>query len=243
MIGLVRGWAVDWLSSHDPRAAEEVLDPEYRLTIGSVVLEGRDAYLAGTLGQLGNYPGLVLTVHEVIVGEDLAAVWFTEHGTATHREGALAAWQGVVIHRRDGDRLVESWAEEDYASRSRQLSGGVPQDIGAAAIAPWDAVPAGSDLEAERAVREWLESGAPSSGTIRFDDGTGTLHESGSPRAIEVHVLFSSGPHVAFHGSIELEAGLEQGIGGLIAVREDGTLSGQVVTDRAGVQAARKRRG
>lgn len=240
MIPLVRRWAIDWLASHDPSACDTVFAPDYRLRIGSVSLEGRDAYREGTLGQLANYPGLLITVHEVIASGDLAAVHFTEHGAAAHRGGALAAWTGIVLHRGRDGVLVESWAEEDYAARQRQLVSGEPDDILPPAIAPWDSEELPADPDAEAAVREWLAAGPAPSDSILFDDGD--LQKAAAPLPpLEFDVLFSAGPRVAFHGRAEHPDGVVQGVSGLVRVDDGRVVSGRLVTDRAGAASARRR--
>lgn len=240
MIELVRGWAVNWLNSHDASACDHLLAPDYRLRIGSAELIGRESYIQGTLGQLRNYPGLLVTVHDVIVAGDLAAVRFTEHGAAHHRDGARAAWQGIVVHRAEGGALVQSWAEEDYASRSRQLSRGIPNTIDPPAIAPWDVTDGLFNAEAEECVREWLECGIEASPELRIDENVDAEAPGGRLPPADIDVLFSSGASVAFHARALHDDGFGQGVGGLVTV-DAGLVSGYVVTDRAGVAAARKR--
>ena len=72
-VSLVRRWAVDWLAARNPAVCEEILAPEYSLLIGGFLLDGREAYVAGTLEQLDRFPGLGLTVHEVMASADRVA--------------------------------------------------------------------------------------------------------------------------------------------------------------------------
>lgn len=251
MIPLVRSWAVDWLASHDADACELVFEPGYRLSIGSAELEGLEAYREGTLGQLRDYPGLVITVHEVIASGELAAVRFTEHGSAVRRGGSLAAWRGIALHRRgDGGLIERSWAEEDYASRRRQLTGGVPDPIEPPATAPWDTAEQAADRDAEEVVRRWLDAGvAPGEGVVvdvsDAEPGTEAAASVDPNRMppLELDVLFSSGRRVAFHGRAVAKDGVATGVAGLVAVDAHGIVSGRLVTDRAGAASARKRMG
>jgi hypothetical protein len=234
MRALVRRWAVDWLASHDPSTCDTLLTDDYLLTIGSARLAGRDAYVTGTMGQLRNYPGLVLTLHEVVSSGDHAAARFTEHGAAGHRDGAGAAWRGIALFERRGDAIAQCWAQEDYAARSRQLTSGVPDPVEAPALAPWDGPDLPPDPAAEAVVRSWLAAPVATAQIVR-DDGGVDLDLTD----IRTDVLFSAGPTVAFNGSCNV-GGFALGVAGLLHVGADGELSGHIVTDRAGLAAHRK---
>lgn len=240
---LVRRWAVGWLNGRDEQACDTALAPAYRLRIGSVQLEGRDEYREATLGQLRNYPGLVLTVHDILVSEDQALVFFTEHGAAQHRSGAVAAWRGIVIHQQRGGQIVESWAEEDYASRSMQLASGIANPILPPAPAPWDSVPETASTAAEDRVRNWIQAGFPAASDISVnDDDAPTFSEAlPTPIAVDIDTLFSAGRAVGVHATAHYSGGIDLGIAGLVRVSEDGQLSGHIVTDSAGLQRQRVR--
>lgn len=242
MIDLVRGWVVDWLNRHDPSACDHLLSSDYHLRIGSAELSGREAYIEGTWGQLRNYPGLVVTVHEVVVARNLAAIRFTEHGAARHRDGATAAWTGIAIHRAEGGAIVQSWAEEDYASRSQQLLSGAPNSIDSPAIAPWDTTESPPDDEAEECVRSWLESGPEASPGLTIDNIVDSTTAGGRLPPAVIDVLFSSGSSVAFHARSLHDDGVSQGVAGLVTVDASGQVLGHLVTDSAGVASARKRK-
>lgn len=242
MIDPVREWAVGWLNGRDEGACERALAPDYRLRIGSVELDGRDKYMSATLGQLANYPGLVLTVHDLIRSGDFCAVAFTEHGAAVHRDGAVAAWRGIVIHRCQ-DRLIQrSWAEEDYASRSAQLATGQALPVLPPAAAPWDVPSAPVNAHAESRVRNWLEAGMPVHPDIVVNSGQDGADARSVPtyEKVDIDVLFSAGPAVGFHAIVQHAGGARQGAAGLLRTSEQGALTGQVVTDRAGLQRQQK---
>lgn len=242
MIDLVREWAVGWLNGRNEEACERALAPDYRLRIGSVELDGRDNYISATLGQLTNYPGLVLTVHDLIRSGELCAVAFTEHGAAAHRDGAVAAWRGIVIHQLQGQQIQRSWAEEDYASRSAQLTAGQPLPILPPAAAPWDVPSVPADPQAEHCVRNWLEAGMPVQPDVVIDSGQEAYDRRSMPaiEQVDIDVLFSAGLAVGFHATVQYAGGARQGMAGLLRVLEQGLLTGQVVTDRAGLQRQQK---
>ena len=119
---LLRGFATDFLTSHDEAEVERIMDPAYCLSIGGFLLDGRDdSYFPATAAQLAQFPGLSVTVHDAIIGTDHVAMRFTEHGASVRDGGRVAAWGGVTLFRIADGRLAEGWAEEDYFARKRQL--------------------------------------------------------------------------------------------------------------------------
>ena len=242
MLTLVRRWAVDWLASHDSDVCTEIMREDYVLSIGAIDLYGREAYVDGTMGQIGLFPGLCLTVHDVMANEEFSAVRFTEHGAATHKNGRSAAWGGISLLHTDGTQLIRTWAEEDYISRSRQLADGVPDLVEPPMIAPWDQPVSAPDPAAEQVVRAWIDEGLPASDSVLFNDQWLHPGDDSSISGLDIEVLFSAGSGVAFHGRHQTEDGFAMGVAGLISVRSDGTLSGRVVTDRLGARTDLKRR-
>jgi hypothetical protein len=97
---LLRGFAVDFLTSHDLSAVEGIMDPAYRLTIGGHIFEGRDqVYLPAAAAQLDQFPGLVVTVHDVLLAPDAVAMRFSEHGVSRRNPGRAAVWGGITMFR------------------------------------------------------------------------------------------------------------------------------------------------
>jgi hypothetical protein len=251
IVGLLRRWAIDWLSRADPSACADILAPEYRILIGGFALEPRDAYIAGTLEQLRRFPGLCITIHELIWSGERAALRFTEHGAAARGDGRLAAWGGMALFRGDGRRLTECFAEEDYLARRRQLDSGRCDPIQPPAPAPWSTPTAEADPSAEAVVREWLAE-ARFAG-VELDDGW-----TGRPARVELEdgrleldELFSAGGRVAFHGRhrgryVGGLPGAEAALGseallhfaGLVTVTAGRVASGHVIRDRLGLQRA-----
>jgi len=245
LVSLVRRWAVDWLSSNDPSVCDEIMAPTYSISIGGFRLDGRATYVSGTVAQLNRFPGLGLTIHELISSGNRVALRFTEHGAAAKLDGRQAAWGGVALFRWDGRQLTECFAEEDYLSRRRQLDSGECDPIEAPAAAPWNTVPEQPDPAAEEAVRRWLLRGDLSS--VDRDDSW-LSHEATVPLedvTTDLDELFSAGSRVAFHG---VQRGMYAGgrervpaalhLAGLVRVEDGEVVRGRVIRDRLGLQRA-----
>lgn len=236
MIDLVRRWAVDWLAARDPSVCPEILAPGYALRIGGFELGPRDEYVATTLGQLDRFPGLGVTVHELIASGDRVALRFTEHGASVKLDGRVAAWGGVALFEGDGRRLTRCWAEEDYLSRRRQLESATCDPIEPPAPAPWNVAPLAPDPAAEAVVRDWLERGEL--GTVDLDDGwLGHEVVAELEGTVEADVLFSAGSRVAFHGA-QRGPGPPLHLAGLVRVEDGEVAAGRVVRDRLGLRRA-----
>jgi SnoaL-like domain len=245
--GLVRRWALAWVTLGDVQAAEQVLAPEYRIRISGTVLDGRAAYVEGGLGQIERFEGWTLTVHELIFNGERVAVRFTLHGADRARELRRAAWGGVAMFRTDGHQLTECFAEEDYFSRRRQLAEGRSDAIAPPGAAPWNVQPADPSPEAEATVRDWLADGRFSA--VALDDGAaGGLIDDPE---LELHELFSAGEQVAFHGRLSgsYAGGLDgcdapagasaaHDFAGLVTVADGQVRGGRVIRDRLGMLRA-----
>jgi hypothetical protein len=255
---VLRRFAVEWLSAADPTVCDEIMSPDYQVEIGGIVLDGLESYREGTVGQLMQFPGLLITVHAVVNAGDRVALRFTEHGPSVRHDGRAAAWRGIgLFFLRDG-RLVRNLTEEDYAGRRRQLTLGVPDPVDAPAAAPW-ATPIGSpDAEAERTVRHWLATDhCFTAQHVVVDDGLAAAEEPPlEVSSVSVTDLFSSGSDVAFRvhqrGVPAANADwsgddLTLSSVGIVTVAADGAISGHVVRDTAGlgraVRAAARVRG
>ncbi len=196
----LRGFAVDFLTSHDLSAVDWVMDPAYRLSIGGHLFEGRDhSYLPATAAQLDQFPGLTVTVHDTILGEHGVAMRFTEHGASSRDDGRVAAWRGITLFQLCDGRLTHGWAEEDYFARKRQLKNGSPDAIAPPALAPWDQPVLAPDAGTEAAVRAWLPrilSGAGVEAVLVDGPGFEALI---SPGPVRVSHLFTAGDRAAGH--------------------------------------------
>ena len=238
VIALVRRYVVDWLSRGDTSVCEEILDPDYTLRIGGHVLAGREAYVQATVrGLLEKWPGVGVTVHEVVCAGPWAAARMTEHGPSA-KDGSVAAWGIVTLFESDGTRLVRAWAEEDYAARHRQLTDGVCDPIDAPASAPWATISKEGDWAAEQVTRAWV-AGEVLDGVILDDGWLGhdtALPGCGDPAGTRVDALFSAGPRVAFHAVREGQRPLS--LAGIVEVQGARVAGGRVIRDRLGLRCA-----
>lgn len=245
ILPLVRRWAIDWLCAHDASACDDLMVDDYSLRIGAFEFGDRDSYVKATSGQLTLFPGLMLTVHEVLTNGTDAAIRFTEHGASTKDDGRAAAWRGVVLFSGDGTRLTRTWAEEDYHARKRQLRDGFPDAVGSPCIAPWDTPVAPRNLAAEDVVLEWVASGAPARDGISFDDDAlGAYAAVMTATSGSVHHLVSAGDRVAVHGEVHgrtidgTDREITMNIAAFLHVIDGAIAYGQVVTDRLGALAS-----
>lgn len=201
---LLRGFAIDFLTAHNAAAAEWVMDPGYCLSIGGHLFDGRDAsYLPATLAQLEQFPGLCVTVHDVILGTDAMAMRFTEHGVSIRNPGKAAAWGGITLFRTDGGRLRRGWAEEDYFARKRQLKTGVCDQILPPQQAPWDQPVLPPDPATEAAAQRWLAMpGAVLGPDVReICSAEPSFGQLIVPGGLIVNTLFTAGNRAAFHAA------------------------------------------
>lgn len=251
-VALMRRYVVDYLICRNPRICKEIMEPDYVLHMGGTDLGPRDeAYVPAVMRQLENFPGLGMTVHEIILStEDRLAMWFSQHGASVRNDGRTAAWAGIGLYRWNGTRLTSNYALEDYYARRNQLSRGIPNTVESPAVAPWDTQPQAGNAGAEAAVREWLTAGGRRDAErVAFDDDP----VGSSPPLIAVeHTLiddlFAAGDRVAFHvtqtgrylGGLDLAP---EAIGraatlysaGILSVDEAGRIAGRVVRERAGL--------
>lgn len=254
-VHLARRWVVDYFNSHDASAARGFATPDYALDIGDYRFAGRDEqWLPAVQKQMDTFPGLGMTVHQILAGTNRVAVLFTQHGASGGSGGRIACWSGVAIYRSNGLQLTGCVAQEDYLTRQRQLKSGVADPIEAPAPAPWDTAALPADPQAEAVVRQWLTSSWPGSVSgVRCDDE----HITGVPLAFAVESgtiteLFSSGPEVAFHvrqtgrylgGLPGVAAQARTSVlhcNGIVQVQDGQVRSGRVIRDRIGLIASLK---
>jgi predicted ester cyclase len=199
---LLRGFATDFLTCHDLTVVSRIMDPGYRLTIGDHVFDGRDnAYLPATAAQLEQFPGLCVTVHDVILGPDAVAMRFTEHGVSRKHNGRAAAWGGITMFRLENERLRYGWAEEDYFARKRQLASGHCDPVAAPHPAPWDVTVESPDRAATNIARAWLTDPHALRNTVQIDEISSagpSFAELIEVEELSVEELFSAGERVAF---------------------------------------------
>ncbi len=247
-VQLLRRWVVDYFNSHDRSVAHEFILPSYALEIGDYVFAGRDEqWLPAVDQQMQAFPGMGMTVHQVVSAQDRVAVYFSEHGAT---KGRMAVWSGVGIYRSNGQQLTGCIAQEDYMTRQRQLKNGRCDAVETPAVSPWDTVPLGPNPAAEAVVRHWLTQSWPlTTQSVRCDDEhiTGTSLEF-KVQSVEFTELFSSGDDVAFHarqtgqylgGFAGIEASHKSwlfNVNGILRVQDAQVISGRIIRDRGGLK-------
>ncbi len=248
---LMKHYCIDYTNSHDQAETAAIMEPGYLLRMGPHFVEGRDtAYHAATARQMEQFPGLMLTVHEIWTSGERLMMRFSEHGASRKHGGAQCAWGGIGLYEWNGAKLVRNHVEQDYYSRARQLKTGVPNPVEGPAIAPWDGAPEAPDPAAVAIVREWLESGmlAQTPGVLCDDAWTGAATgQVIDQRAIELNDIFSCGPHVGFHalqrGTVTDDfdpdlAGKEGDLfmAGIAHVADGKVVSGRIIRNRLDLQ-------
>ncbi|GAA4790388.1 hypothetical protein GCM10023200_26680 [Actinomycetospora chlora] len=250
-VALMRRYVVDYTNSHDLAVCDEIMEPDYVLRMGPHVLAGRDeVYKPATRRQLEQFPGLGLTVHDVVSNGDRLALLFSEHGASVRHAGAVASWRGLGLYAWNGTRLTANRVEQDYLARRRQLADGVPDPVPSPAPAPWDTAARAPDADVEAVAAAWAAQGAPPVGDVVLDDGRerGELVDA---REVVVDDLFSAGDraavHVTVHGTYRGGLpGLDDHVGdpatlhavALVTVTDGRVAGGQVVRDRLGLARA-----
>jgi hypothetical protein len=234
---LLRRWVIDYSTATTTRRRD------------SSSLPTTSCELETSASQMRLFPGLGMTVHQTLAGENWAGVYFSQHGAS---RGRIAVWSGIAIYESDGAWLTGCVAQEDYMTRQRQLKSGLPDAVEAPAAAPWDVEPLPRDEAAEAAVRRWLDGAWPRpTPAVRCDDE----HITGSCLRFEVteteiDVLNSSGADVVFHARQSGRylgglAGPDRGgapailhVNGMLRVADGRVAAGRVIRDRAGLRAA-----
>jgi hypothetical protein len=254
LAALLRRFAVDLLTAQSWPVLPDIMASDYRLHIGGHVITGRDEqYRPAMELTFAQFPGLCVTVHDVLLGENAMAMRFTEHGASRRAQGRHAAWQGVSLFRvRDG-RLEVGWAEEDYYSRKRHLDVGTCDAVEAPAPAPWDTESRPADSWAEDAMRRWLQDGAIFR-TLHTRWAGEDLEPSSrallDPQSVSIDDLFSAGGRVAFHATVTGAyhgglAGIDTArigaratlrLAGIVTVQGGAVQRAHVVSDRLGLQ-------
>ncbi len=258
---LLRGFAVDFLNSHNAAAVRDIMDPGYQLTIGGHVFSGRDDhYLPAALAQLEQFPGLCVTVHDVLLAPDAVAMLFTEHGASRRSQGRAAAWGAIALFRIERGRLRYGWADEDYFARKRQLATGICDPVRAPHPCPWDTSVVAADEATATTARGWLaDPTGLASGAIveQICAGGPALADLIAIEAVDVEVLVSAGPRAAFRafargryaGGFTEVAPSQRGapvglsVTGLLTVAGGQVASVQIAFDRLSLQRSLSDRG
>lgn len=248
-VGVLRRYVVDYLLCQNAAVCAQIMEPDYVLHMGGTDLGPRDdVYVPAVVRQLEQFPGLGMTVHEIVFTEDRLAMRFSQHGASVRHNGRQASWGGIGLYRWNGTRLTSNYAIEDYWSRRRQLADGIAEPVESPAIAPWDVEPGVPDLTAEADIIEWVSAGANTTDGDRlwFDDEP--VSATRSPLDVHTTVVdevFSASGRVAFHVTQQgtYRGGLdvpESSIGreatlysvGVIHRDAEGHLHGRVIRER-----------
>jgi hypothetical protein len=255
VLALARRWVVDYFNRQDAGVCAQFITPDYALRIGETVFSGRDEqWLPAVDKQFQTFPGMGMTVHQVLLGSDRVALLFSEHGASGGTGGRVAVWSGVGIYRSNGTKLCGCVAQEDYMTRLRQLKSGVADPVEPPAAAPWDTPALPADANAEAVVRRWLAQSWPidAGSAVRCDDEHITDKRLVfEVAAIEITELFSSGAQVAFHvcqsgvyrgglPGIEARSDVTSVLhcNGIVRVQDGQVVSGRVIRDRIGLRTA-----
>jgi hypothetical protein len=248
---LMKHYVMDYTNSHDQSETVPIMEPDYMLRMGPHFVQGRDTqYHAATRKQMDQFPGLMLTVHEIWTSGERLMMRFSEHGASLKHGGAQCAWGGIGLYEWNGEKLIRNHVEQDYYSRAQQLKRGSPNPVEGPAVAPWDGVAEAPDAAAVDVVRDWLESGAlaKTPGVLCDDAWTGTqVGEVLDQTGIEINDLFSCGPHVGFHalqrGTVRADfdpslAGKEgeMYMAGIVHVAGGTVASGRIIRNRLDLQ-------
>ena len=248
-VALMRRYVVDYTNRHDTSVCAEIMEPDYVLRMGPHVVAGRDeAYLPAARAQFEQFPGLGLTVHEIVTDGTRLALRFSEHGASRRHDGAAATWTGLGLYRWNGARLTDNSVEQDYLARRRRLGAGEPGTVPAPAIAPWDTAAVAADPVAERVARDWIAAGLPGDAVGYDDGGPGSAGPVLAGTEVVVDDLFSAGSAVAFRltctgtyvGGLDDVTRAPTGSPatlhavGLVHTADDRVVSGHVVRDRLG---------
>lgn len=250
---LLRGFAFDFLTCHDLTKVERIMEPDYRLSIGSHVFEGRDSvYLPATAAQLDQFPGLCVTVHDVMLGPNAVAMRFTEHGASRKHNGRSAAWGGVTMFSIKNGRLQHGWAEEDYFARKRQLATGTCDPVKMPHHAPWDGAVEPPDKAAAGIARGWLQDPRAFAAAENIEEicsGSPSFSQLVEVDEFHVEELLSAGERVAFravgHGSYaggfadidrsRVGRRIALSVAGMLTARSGRVTGVQVAFDRLGL--------
>src|ERR1700744_1415286 len=66
-VTLMRRYCIDYTARHDLTVCDDIMDPGYTLHMGEYDLSGRDdAYKPAAAAQFRQFPGLCLTVNEIV---------------------------------------------------------------------------------------------------------------------------------------------------------------------------------
>ena len=198
---VMKRYCIDYVNVGDQAVTRDLMVDDYVLHMGEHEVVGRDtAYFDATASLMAQYPGLMLTVHEIATSGERLMMRFSEHGRRA-KDGAFCAWGGIALYRWNGHKLVDCSVEQDYWSRRRQIETGRVDPVDAPAPAPWSVDPQPPSADAEAVVQGWLRGGGLAvTPAVHCDEGWASGHRMRAidQDHIEILDIFSAGEKVAF---------------------------------------------
>lgn len=248
----LRRYCFAYTASHDPSVCDDIMIEDYTLHMGEFQIRGRDDnYKPAAERQYRQFPGLGMSVHDLLVTPERAALHFSEYGRSV-LSGTSAVWNGISMYHWDGERLTDCRVEQDYYSRRRQLRSGEPNRIEAPAHDPWAHPIEQPDAQVEAATREWLSrNGLVTLAIGSMDDEpvTSVARIVLDRPEIEILDCFSGAGRAAFHvtatGTITGWPGAADGVigkrttvyySGIAHVRGGQVVGARVISDRLAVE-------
>ncbi|MCZ4551415.1 nuclear transport factor 2 family protein [Gordonia rubripertincta] len=202
---LMRRYTHAYTNCHDFDECRRLMVEDYTLRMGDNILKGReDEYIPATAKQFLQFPGLGISVHDVVLGTNRVAMHFSEFGRSA-LTGCQSVWGGISMYRWNGEKLTECRVEQDYYARREQSRSGIPDLIEAPAFDPWTVEPRDPDPGTEQLVRDWIHAGGLFDSAIgSFDNEATSLPRRPlmSERTVTVLDLFTAGPRAAFHAVV-----------------------------------------
>lgn len=249
IVAAMRRYTYGFVNSHDFTVCRELMTADYGLHMGDTELVGRDdAYIPAVRHQLGRFPDLGFTVHELITDGEYAALHFSEHGRTPDLRSA--AWPGVSVYRFDGARLAECWVEQDHYSRRRQLADLSPAPLLPPAVAPFSGHTGTPDPAALAVTRTWLAELDlwPPQGITTDPGPYGDAVVLVDAPTVEANVVVAECGRAAFHATVtgSYAGGLPEhpaaggavrmDVAGFVSVPGGAVRDGWAVTNRVAVQ-------
>jgi hypothetical protein len=246
---ILRRYSFAYTASNDPSVCADIMVEDYTLRMGDFEATGRDDnYIPAAVKQLRQFPGLGMSVHQLLITPERAALQFSEYGRSLLTDNT-AAWSGISLYHWNGvDRLVDCRVEQDYYSRRRQQKSGVPNEVDRPAHDPWAHPIETPDPAVEGATRDWLlRNGIAALPVGSLDDEAAAEPDRIVLDSPEIDVLdcFAGASRSAFHvkvtGTISEWPGAADGVigkrtavyySGIANVRDGAVIGARVISDR-----------
>lgn len=248
----LRRYCFAYTAAHDPSVCDAIMIEDYALHMGEFEIRGRDDnYKPAALKQYRQFPGLGMSVHDLLVTPERAALHFSEYGRSV-LTGTIAAWSGISMYHWDGDRLTDCRVEQDYFARRTQLRSGRPNPILPPAHDPWAVPIEEPEPNVEQTLREWLAAG----GLATLEIGSLDDERVAPPARIvldrpayEILDCFSGTERAVFHatarGIVAAWAGAARDLlgkpalvyySGIVRISDGNVTEARVISDRLAVE-------